>query len=99
MADSAPSSLPAESRGLFTLPGVCGVIVLVVALYYEFEEPFGALVLKDALIEIGGSVLLLALWVLWFLMAFRSGIGAWFWLVGIFWCVLTVWAVSYYVLS
>jgi hypothetical protein len=95
MADSAPNS----PGGLFALPGVCGVIVLIIAYYYEVGEPFGAFELKDAMIEIGGAALLVTLWILWFLTAFRGGIGVSFRLIGTLWCALTVWAVSHYILS
>src|SRR2546421_6156966 len=96
-AQQAPTL--ATLRGLVALPIVCGLLLVFVALHYEREEPFGGFVLQDALIEIGGPLLLLAAWVRWFLVAWKRRMAATVWLVAAGWCLLTLWAVGYYLIS
>jgi hypothetical protein len=66
-------STPAEGTGvaLVVLPVAAGAVTLGFVGHHFSEEPFGVFAVEDAIVQVGGPVLVLGLWAAWFWLAAR----------------------------
>jgi hypothetical protein len=56
---------------LVALPLAAGMVTLVVAGHNLWEEPFGVFTISDAIIQVGGPLVVLGLWAAWGVLAVR----------------------------